>query len=94
MKLVFLLAACTNSLVDNFPYEEMLMANNLIELGIWKLILNQLIVRNCVEFCNVFLESFFVKVTLGSDSLKFSFWTENVKIVMTINAYAVLNFNP
>ena len=87
MKLVFLLAASVNSLVDNF------MATNLIKLGMGKLILNQLIVSNCIEFSSVLLESFFVKLTLGSDSLEFSFWKDTFKIVLTINAYAVFIFN-
>ena len=51
MDLVFLLAACANSLADSFPYNYvMFVLTNLIEPRMGKRILNHLIWNNCPEF--------------------------------------------
>ena len=76
--LVFLIAACTNSLVDNFPYNYMSCFWSLI----W-LILNSLIRNNCSEFRSRLLDSYFFKLTLRSNCLKLYFWTVAFKTTLT-----------
>ena len=46
---------------------------------IGKLILNHLILNNCTELRNRLLDSYFLKLTLGSDCLEHCFWIENLK---------------
>ena len=46
------------------------MITNMIEPRIRKLILNHLIGNNCPEFYNRLLDSYFFKLTLGSDYLE------------------------
>ena len=81
MKLVFLLAVYANSLVDSFPY--MLMITNLIEPRVRKLILKHLIGNIFSEFRNGFLDSYFFKLTLGSDCLELYFWTVAFETILT-----------
>ena len=81
MKLVFLLAVYANSLVDSFPY--VLMITNLIEPRVRKLILKHLIGNIFSEFRNGFLDSYFFKLTLGSDCLELYFWTVAFETILT-----------
>ena len=48
----------------------MSVITNLIDPRIRKLILNHLTGNNCPEFCNGFLDTYFFKLTLGSDCLE------------------------
>ena len=66
MNLVFLLAACTDSLVDSFPYKYMLCLSTIsIEPSMGKLILNHLIeIRNAL---------YLFKLTLRSNCLELCF---------------------
>ena len=84
MNLTFLVALCTNSWVDSFPFKYvMFMIYNLIEPRMRKLILNHLIGNNCPEFHNGLLDSYFFKLTLGSDCLKLYFWRIAFKTILT-----------
>ena len=67
MNLVFLLAACVNSLVDSFPWLSIqvyviFMITNLIEPGMGKPIVHHLIGNNCPEFRDGLLDSYFFKL--------------------------------
>ena len=53
----------------------MFMIANLIEPPMGKLILNHLIGNKCPEFRDRFLDSYFFKLTFGSDCLELYFWT-------------------
>ena len=73
MNLVFLLAACPNSLLDSSTYKYiMFMITNLIEIG-----------YNYPEFHNELLDSYFFKLTLGSDCLELCFRTVAFKNILT-----------
>ena len=76
MKLVFLLGVCANSIVDSFPYKYivMFMITHFIKLHMGKLILNHLIGIDCPKFCSGLLDSYFFRLTLGSDCLELCFW--------------------
>ena len=78
------LCFCVNGLVDSFPYKHVVfMINYLIELPMGKLILNHFIGNNCPEFPDGLLDSYFSKLTLGSDCLKLCFWTVTFKTILT-----------
>ena len=51
----------------------MFMNTSLIEPRMGKLTLHHLIGNNCLEFRNGLLDSYFYKLTLGSDCLKLCF---------------------
>ena len=51
--------------------------------GRQKLTLNHLIGNNCPEFHNGLLDSYFFKLTLGSDCFKLCFWTVAFKTFLT-----------
>ena len=61
------------------------MITNLIELFIWKLILNHLIRNNCSEFLNRLLDSYFFMLTLRSDYLELCFWVVASKIISILS---------
>ena len=85
MKLVFLLAARANRLLDSFPFHfyVMFMINNLIESSMGKMILHRLIGNNCPEFRNGLLDSYFFKLTLGSDCVELCFWAAAFRTILT-----------
>ena len=57
----------------------MLMITNMIELRMRKLIIG----NNCLEFFNGLLDSYFFKITEGSDFLELFFWTVAFKTILT-----------
>ena len=60
--------------MGSFPYKYvMLVITNVIELRMGKLILNHLIGNNYPEFRSGLLDSYFFKLTLGSDYLELCF---------------------
>ena len=60
--------------IDSIQVYVMIMIINLIEPRIGKVILNHLTGNNCLEFCNgLTLNSYFFKLTLGSDCLELCF---------------------
>ena len=61
----------------------MLMITNSIEPRMGKLILDQLIVTNCSEFHNGLLDSYFFKLSLGSDCLELCSWIVALKTILT-----------
>ena len=65
----------------------MLMITNLIEPRKGKLFLNHLIENLCPEFRNGLLDSYFFRLTLGSECLQFCFWGATFK---TITKYYIL----
>ena len=89
MNLVFLLGVCANSSVDSFQIQVyvMLMITNLIEPCMGKLILNHLIGNICSEFRNGLLDSYFFKLTLGSDCLELCFWRVVFKTILAQQHY-------
>ena len=69
----------------------MLMITNLIEPRMGKLILSHLIVNNCPEFRNGLLDSYFFKLTLGSDCLELWFSRVALKTILTQQCYKNLS---
>ena len=61
----------------------MFMTNNLIEPCMEKLMLNYLFRNNCPELRSGLLDSYFFRLTLGSDCLEFCFWTVALKTILT-----------
>ena len=59
------------------------MATNLIEPCMGKLILNHLTGNNCPDFRKEDLDSYFFKLTLGSDCLELCFWAVVFKTILT-----------
>ena len=82
MNLVFLLAVCANSLVDSFPFKYM---------RIGKLILNHLIGNTC-RVPNGLLDSYFSKLTLGTDYLKLCIWRAAFKAILTQQYYKNVSY--
>ena len=93
MSIVFSLAAFSNNLVGSFPYKYvMLVITNVIELRMGKLILNHLIGNNYPEFRNGLLDSYFFKVTLGSDCLELCFSAPMPSLIQPVNFLLNLGF--
>ena len=67
------------------------MITNLIEPRMGKLILSHLIVNNCLEFRNGLLDSYFFKLTLGSDCLELWFSRVALKTILTQQCYKNLS---
>ena len=65
----------------------MWMITNLIEPHMGKLILDPVIGNTCQEFRHEFLDSYFFKLTLGSDCLKLYFWIVAFKTILTQQYY-------
>ena len=63
----------------------MFMITNFIEPRMEKLIFNHLIGNDCPEFQNRLLDSYFFKLTLGSDCLELCFWEVAFKTILSIN---------
>ena len=61
----------------------MFIIANLIEPLMGKLILNYLIGNKYPEFCNEFPDSYFFKLTFGSDCLELCFWAAPFKTILT-----------
>ena len=80
---VFLLAACVNSLVDSFPEKHISSLWSLIWTTYGKVIFNHLIGNNCQGFRNGLLDSYFCKLTLGSDCWELCFWVVAFKTILT-----------
>ena len=83
MGIVYLLAACTNSVVDHFLFNVMFMINNLIEPCLGKVLLNHLIGNSCPKFRNGLLGIYFSKLTSGSDCLELYFCRVTFKTNLT-----------
>ena len=83
--LVFLLAACSNSLADSFPYKSMSCFWSLIWSNrVWgsKYLITWLgitVQSSTMDFWN----SYFSKLTLGNDCLELCFWIVAFKIILT-----------
>ena len=59
------------------------MITNLIEPRMGKLILNHLTGNNCQELCNGPPDSYFFRLTFGSDSLELCFLAAAFKTILT-----------
>ena len=84
MNLVFLLAVSTNKFSGQLStHVYVMLMTNLMKPCMEKLILNHLVKKNCPEFCNRFLDSYFFKLTLWSDCLEHCFWAVSFKTILT-----------
>ena len=63
------------------------MITNLIKPGMGKLILNHFNRNSFPEFRNGFLDSYFFKLTLGSDGFELRFWAIAFKTILTQQYY-------
>ena len=61
----------------------MFVITNLVETRFGKLILNHFIGINCPEFRRGVADSYFFKLTLGSDCLDFCSWSVAFKTILT-----------
>ena len=72
----------------------MFMITNLIGLRIGKLLLGILIGINWPEFRNRLLDSYFFKLTLGSDCLELCFWAVAFKTILKNTTEIPVAFKP
>ena len=65
----------------------MFMNTNFIEPRIGRLILINLIGNKTPEFCNALLDSYLLKLNLGSDCLELCFWAQNHPDAIILHKY-------
>ena len=88
MNLVFLLATCANSFVNNFPDRYVsclwsLIWSNCVWGSLGKLMLNHWIENDCPEFYKEFLDSYLFKLFLQSHCLELCFLKVAFKTILS-----------